>query len=53
MMALISNPKLFPTVMAALSLLASASYYLAGWSTNWRMVLYWGAAAIITTVVTW
>ena len=45
--------KIFPTVMAVLSVLASLVYLLAGWSDNWRMVLYWGAAAVITTVVTW
>ncbi len=45
--------KLFPTIMVLLSVGAAATYLSAGWQANWRMVLYWGAASVITTVVTW
>ena len=42
--------RLFPTVMIVLSLCASAAYVPTG---NWRMVVYWAAAATLTAVVTW
>lgn len=45
--------KIFPTIMAALSIGAAAAYLCAGWQANWRMVVYWSAASVITTVVTW
>lgn len=45
--------KIFPAIMVLLSLGAASVYLAAGWQANWRMVLYWGAASVITTVVTW
>lgn len=45
--------KIFPTLMVLLSLAAAVTYFCAGWQGNWRMVLYWSAASVITTVVTW
>jgi hypothetical protein len=46
------NPKFFPTVQAVICILACVIYLYHGLA-NWRMILYWGAAAVITTVVTW
>ena len=45
--------KIFPTAMVLLSVGAAVCYFDAGWQDNWRMVLYWSAASVITTVVTW
>jgi len=42
--------KLFPTILIILDLLASGTYLVYG---NWRMFLYWLAAAVLTTVVTY
>jgi hypothetical protein len=39
----------FPSLMIALSAGASIVYGLAG---DWRRTLYWAAAVVITTVVT-
>ena len=44
------NEKVFPTVMAAISLCAALAYIARG---DWRKVIYWLAACAITTVVTW
>lgn len=45
--------KVFPSIMVLLSICSASVYLSAGWQANWRMVLYWGAASVITTVVTW
>jgi hypothetical protein len=42
--------KLFPTLLIVLDVCAAAAYVPSG---NWRRVVYWLAAATITTVVTW
>jgi hypothetical protein len=44
--------KLFPTLLIALDVLAAASY---AWHdiTDWRKIVYWLAAAILTTAVTY
>ena len=46
------NVKLFPTIMIVLSLGASIVYAMKGFS-NWRMIVYWIAAATLTAVVTY
>jgi uncharacterized membrane protein len=43
--------RLLPTVMIALSVGAAVVYAIDG--TNWRMVAYWGAAAVLNYSVTW
>jgi len=43
-------PRLFPTVIAALSLAAALAYLPA---RDWRRVVYWLAAAALVIVVTW
>ena len=42
--------KLFPTLLIGLQVLASAVYLASG---DWRRVVYWLAASILTFVVTW
>ncbi len=42
--------RLFPTLLIALDVCAAAGYVPAG---DWRKVVYWLAAATLTTVVTW
>ena len=41
--------KLFPTILIVLDICASLSYLPA---SDWRRVIYWLAAATLTTVVT-
>jgi hypothetical protein len=43
------NPKIFPTIMIILDILAAISY---GYNGNIRQTIYWFAAAAITIVVT-
>ena len=42
--------KFFPTLLIVLDVCAAACYLPSG---DWRRVVYWLAAATITTVVTW
>jgi len=42
--------KLFPTLLIVLDVCAAAGYVPTG---DWRKVVYWLAAAILTTVITW
>jgi len=42
--------RLFPTILIVLDVCAAAGYVPAG---DWRKVIYWLAAATLTTVVTW
>ena len=42
--------RLFPTILIVLSVCAAAGYVPAG---DWRKVVYWLAAAVLTAVVTW
>lgn len=44
------STKIFPTILIILDVCAAITYIPSG---NWRMVVYWGAAAILTTVVTY
>jgi hypothetical protein len=44
------NPKILPTVLIIIDILASIPYGLAG---DWRRCVYWLAAATLTYVVTW
>lgn len=44
------NPKLFPTILIILSVLAALSYIP---SQDWRHVGYWTAAAILNICVTY
>lgn len=43
------NPKVLPTVMFTLSVLASGVY---AFNKDWRHAIYWAAAAVITASVT-
>ena len=42
--------KLFPTLLIILDVCAAAGYVP---TCDWRKVIYWLAAATLTTVVTW
>ena len=44
------DPRLFPTILIGLDLLAALVYVPGG---DWRKVVYWVAAAVLTFVVTW
>lgn len=44
------NPKLFPTLLIVLDVFAAAGYVSAG---DWRKVIYWLAAAVLTSAVTY
>lgn len=43
------NPKVFPSVLIALDLAAAVVYAAHG---DWRRLIYWTAAAILTATVT-
>ena len=42
--------KFFPTILIVLDVFAAIGYVSGG---DWRKVIYWLAAAVLTTVVTW
>jgi hypothetical protein len=44
--------KVFPTIMIVLSVAASIVYAMKG-VAEWRMAVYWAAAATLNYVVTW
>jgi len=44
------NPKIFPTILIVLDIAAALGYLPSG---NYRMVIYWVAAATLTTTITW
>lgn len=45
-----TTQQFFPTILIALDVMASFVYATDG---DWRKVIYWFAAAILTTVVTY
>ena len=44
------NPKIFPTILIVLDICAALGYLPTG---DWRRVVYWIAAGLLTFVVTW
>jgi hypothetical protein len=46
----ITDPRTFPTVLIALDCAAAVHYLF--WA-DWRRGVYWLAAAVLTTCVTW
>ena len=46
------DPRVFPTVLIILDILAAVGYGMLGWH-EWRKVVYWLAAAVLTYSVTW
>jgi hypothetical protein len=50
MIAILTNPKFFPTVLIALDLCAAGSYALAH---DTRRIIYWIAAAVLTATITY
>ena len=47
---IICDPRFFPTILIVLDVCAAIAY---GYAGNWRRAVYWMAAAILTTTVTW
>lgn len=47
---MMSKEKIFPTLLIILDVLAACGYLTTG---DWRKVVYWLAAAVLTTVVTY
>ena len=47
------DPRLLPTVLTVIDVLAAIAYAFHGGLAEWRMVVYWMAAAALTFVVTW
>ncbi len=43
------DPRVFPIILIVLDLLAAASY---GWDGDFRRVIYWISAAVLTATVT-
>lgn len=46
------SPRAFPTILIVLDVAAAVVYALEGWA-QWRMAVYWCAAAVLTYTVTW
>jgi hypothetical protein len=44
------SPKVFPTILIFLDVCAALSYLPTG---DWRRIVYWLAAALLTFTVTW
>lgn len=47
------DPRFFPTILIVIDVLAAAGYAYTGGLAEWRMILYWLAAGLLTFVVTW
>lgn len=47
------NPKVLPTVLMVVDVLAALGYAIDGGFSEWRRVVYWLAAATLTFVVTY
>lgn len=47
------DSRLFPTVLIALDVCAACVYAVNGGLSEWRMVVYWLSAAVLTFCVTW
>lgn len=47
------DPRILPTILTVIDVLAAIAYAVHGGAAEWRMVVYWMAAAALTFVVTW
>ena len=47
------DPRIIPTILTVIDVLAAIAYAVHGGASEWRMVAYWLAAAVLTFVVTW
>ena len=45
--------RILPTLLTVIDVLAAIAYAVYGGIAEWRMVVYWLAAAVLTFVVTW
>jgi hypothetical protein len=48
----VNRGQVLPTLLIAIDVIAAIVYALDGWQ-EWRKVVYWGAAAALTYVITW
>lgn len=48
--AIVTNPRFFPTILIALDVAAAVVWYTHG---DYRKVVYWAAAAVLTVTVTY
>ena len=46
------DPRILPTILTVIDVLAAIAYAVHGGAAEWRMVVYWMAAAVLTFVVT-
>ena len=51
--SIVTDTRFFPTVLIILDLAAAYVYWRNGGSSEWRMVGYWGSAALLTFFVTY
>ena len=47
------DPRFLPIILTVIDVLAAIAYAVYGGMSEWRMVVYWLAAAVLTFVVTW
>ena len=47
------DPRILPTILSVIDVMAAIVYAVHGGMSEWRMVVYWLAAATLTFVVTW
>ena len=47
------DPRILPTILTVIDVLAAIAYAVHGGAAEWRIVVYWMAAALLTFVVTW
>lgn len=47
------DPRILPTVLIVINVAAALLYAASGGMAEWRKVVYWLAAALLTFVVTW
>lgn len=47
------DPRVFPTILIAIDVLAAAVYAWDGGTDEWRKIVYWMSAAALTYTVTW
>jgi hypothetical protein len=47
---MLAHPKVFPSILICLDCLAALAY---GYNHDWRRMVYWMAAAVLTMTVTY
>lgn len=47
------DPRILPTILIVIDVIAAAGYFADGGLGEWRKVVYWVSAATLTYAVTW